>query len=307
MDGNNLLYRAYYKYSNMRSSNGLLSSVVYGVPYVIRGMLSQHDPDDMVVVFDGGRHAKRMELYPEYKAKRKQKITFDKENFYQQRDEAIKILSYLGVKHVLMKGMEADDIIWLMAKKLKRKNHVVIVSSDKDFNQLVSENLSVWNPKDSKRYTHKNIDSELGFSVKRFVDFLILDGDVSDNIKGMIGVGPAKAKDFISRTKSISNYLISGQEEIKSFQKNLLEPVFLLNRQLIDIRLFCRRHLKGTVIPIHVPKAKIKKGKLALICSKYEITTFIKKDFLKSFDKLLTKNSKIKVWQRKCLSWDLLE
>jgi len=306
IDGNNLLYRAYYKYTNMRSQSGLLSSIVYGFPYVLKGMLTMHSPDDVIVVFDGGRHEHRMKIYPAYKGDRKQKLNFDKEDFYNQRDQVIKILDYLGVKHVKMKGQEADDIIWMLAKKLKRENHVVIVSSDKDFKQLISENVSVYSPKEEKRFHIQNIETELGFPLKRYVDYLILDGDVSDNIKGLVGVGAVRAKDFISKTESISKYLINKQEEIKSFERSRLEPVFLLNRQLIDIRLFCRRYLKGLRVQINIPERKIKKKKLAFICSRYDITTFIKPDFLKAFEKLLTKNQNIKTWQ-KCSSWDLLE
>lgn len=304
VDGNNLLYRAYYKFSNMRSSKGLLTSIIYGFPYVLKGMLTQHDPDDMIIVFDGGRDEKRIELLPDYK-KRDKKLNFDRDDFYRQRGVLIEMLKLLGIKYVMARK-EADDVIWLLARKLKRKHHVLIVSSDKDFNQLVSEHVSIWNPKANKRYNHKNIDKELGFPVNRFVDYLILDGDQSDNIKGLVGVGQARAKHFIANTKSISDYLTNKQEEIKSFERSKLEPVFLLNRQLIDIRLFCRRYLKNLKIEINVPANKIKKKKLAYLCSSHSITTFIKPDFIKAFDKLLTKNKKIKTWP-KSSSWVLLE
>lgn len=291
IDGNNLLYRAYYKFSNLRTSKKVLSGIVYGFPYILNGMIKQQSPDDIIVVFDGGRDAKRMEVCPEYK-QRDKKLSFDSENFYEQKEAVVKLLTCLGVKIVQIPKREADDVIWLLTKRLKRKNQVVILSSDKDFNQLISESVSIYNPKAGKRITHKNCFGETGYEPHQCVDWLIMDGDASDNIKGLTGVGPAKIKDFFTKFDSIKEYLISSKEEVKSFPRHMLEPVFLRNRVLIDIRLFTQRYFDKSELFIRVPKQKINKAEFNMICSQYEISSFDEK-FVKNFKKLLKNDIKV--------------
>lgn len=288
IDGNNMLYRAYYKFNNLRSSKGLLTSIIYGFPYILQSLIKLQKPDKVYVVFDGGRDPKRIELLPDYK-KREKKAGFDAENFFFQKDELIKFLDILGIPHLTVEKREADDIIWLMARKLKRlKNNVVIVSSDKDFNQLICEGITIWNPKADKRFTVKNLKKEIGYEPHECVDYLILDGDTSDNIKGMPGVGNARALNFIKEQGSIRKYLTSDCDEMTSFPKVRLEEVFLLNRQLIDIKLFCRRYLKDVKITLPEPKVKkVSKKKIAFFCSKYSITSFNKNEFVKTFKNLL--------------------
>lgn len=288
IDGNNMLHRAYYKFQNLKNAKGVLTGVIYGFPYILRGLISLHKPQKVIVVFDGGRSKRRLEILPEYK-QRDKKAGFDADNFYFQKEKVQELLDILGIPYIQKKHTEADDLIWLLARKYKRKKYeVMIVSSDKDFNQCITKGISIWNPKADKRYTHLNLKKEVGYEPHECVDYLILDGDTSDNIKGMPGVGHARALNFIKEQGSIKKYLISNDEEMKSFPRNRLEPVFLLNRELIDIRFFCRRNLKG--VKLKIPKieiTKVKKKKLAFFCSSYSITTFIKDDFIKTFNKLL--------------------
>ena len=289
IDGNNLLYRAYYKFNNLRTSKGVLSGCIYGFPYILNSLIKFHLPDDVIVVFDGGRDKKRLDLLPDYKGSRKPKVSFDPEDFYRQRDEVIKILVTLGIKIIQQNGKEADDIIWLLARRYKRTWQVVIVSSDKDFVQLISKNVSIWNPKLSVRITHQNCKKIVGYNPEQCVDFLILDGDVSDNIKGLVGVGPASINDLFNRGYTIESYLISNDIELPKFKKSLLEPVFLINRRLINIRLFVRKYMSLRDANIIIPK-KIKSRELAFICSNHEITTFTDKGFIHAFEKLFKNN-----------------
>lgn len=288
IDGNNMLHRAYYKFQNLRNHKDELTGVIYGFPYILRGLISLHKPQKVIVVFDGGRDKRRMEILPNYK-KREPKAGFDPDNFYFQKDKVKELLEMLGVPVIEFKKREADDIIWLVSRKLKRKNHeVVIVSSDKDFNQLITKGISIWNPKADKRFTHLNLKNEVGYEPNECVDYLILEGDTSDNIKGMPGVGPVTALKFIAEKGSIKNYLTDDSIELKKFKRDILEPVYLLNRELIDIRFFCRRNLKEVKFKIPTPTLKkVKKKKLAYFCATYSITTFVKADFIKTFNNLL--------------------
>lgn len=288
IDGNNLAHRAYHKYSNMRATDGTPSSVTFGFPYILRSLLGIHKPAEVLVVFDGGRDKNRKKVWPEYKD-RERRPDFDYKDFQKQKKDTKKILKYLGIAYSEIKGTEADDIIWLYTRRYARMgNMVVIVSTDKDFNQLISPKVSLWNPFKNLRITHKNIEQQYGYTPQQCVDYLILDGDNSDNIPGYPKVGKKRAMGFIENYGSIKAYLIGNQPEDKLIKRKELEEVFLRNRQLIDIRLHCRRYFKGFDYSITNPsKGKLDHRKLSLICSDYSISTFIRDDFTKHFEKLL--------------------
>lgn len=296
IDGNNMLYRAYYKFTNLRTQKGVLSGVIYGFPLILNAVIKQHLPDDVIVVFDGGRDKERTKLWPDYKKSRgDKKINFDSDNFYFQKSEVVKMLMALGIKIVEVPKREADDVIWMLTKKLKIKNQVIIVSSDKDFNQLISQNVSIWNPKAANRLTHKNLQKEVGYTPEQCVDRLIMEGDDSDNIPGLVGVGAARARDFLEKHNSIESYLKSNCEELKSFPKNRLEEVFLRNRILIDIRLFCRRYFDKNDLQIMIPGKKVNRTEFNMVCSNYEISSFNEGNFIRTFEKLLKNNDKNKL------------
>lgn len=287
IDGNNLCHRAYHKFKQMRSSEGKQSGVAFGFLYILRSLINLHSATDVVVVFDGGRHPKRLELLPNYKD-RKKKEDFDIKSFISQKEDVKKFLKYFCIKYVDVKGTEADDIIWLIARKVKKENPVVIVSTDKDFNQLISPSVSIWHPWKDKRITHKNIKELYGYTPEQCVDYLILVGDNSDNIKGYPGIGDKRALSFLAK-HSIKEYLYTyDHEEHSIIKRRKLEEIYLLNRKLIDIRLFCRKYFKINLKEvIKKPKKKINKKKIAVLASDYSITTFHKEDFQKTFKKLL--------------------
>lgn len=299
IDGNNMLYRAYYKFQNLRTTKRSPSGIIYGFPYILNSLIKTHLPDEVIVVFDGDRDKKRLELHPEYKGSktRKARINFDRDDFFRQRNEVVKILHYLGIKILYQRNKEADDLIWLLARRYKRDNTVVIVSSDKDFAQFISKNVSIWDPKINQRITHKNCFEIKGYTPENCVDWLTLTGDDSDNIKGMMGVGPGRAKDFFKRGHTIESYLTSDCEEINAFPRTLLEPVFLINRKLIDVRFFVRKYMSLRDATINIPKG-INKKELAFICSKHELSTFTSSNFLHAFEKLLKNNKNNKLCQK---------
>lgn len=287
IDGNNLLHRAYNKFKNMATKGGVKSSIVFGFPYILKSLITLHKPTKVIVVFDGGKAKARKKLLPDYK-KRDKREDFDYDDFIKQKKDLEKILSYLGIAYTSKRHEEADDIIWLYARNYKRKGYyVTIVSTDKDFNQLLSSRLSIYNPWKSDRITHKNVEKLYGYPPEQCVDYLILDGDKSDNIPGYPGVGPKTAIKFLKQFGSIRSFLI-GKDSFGKMDKRKLEELFLINRKMIDIRYYCRKHLKLKDVPlIYDTGKKIKKKKLALIASDYGITTFSKPDFINTYKNLL--------------------
>lgn len=286
IDGNNLAHRAYHQYKNMRSSDGKPSGVVFGVPYILWSLIRNHNPSDVLVIFDGGRDKNRLAAHPEYK-KREHKTDFDYENFISQKKDAQRILECLGIKMAFKKGLEADDIIWLYSRRLSKKGQVMIVSTDKDFVQLIDKNTSLWNPWKNERITHLNWQKHYKFSPEQCVDYLILDGDTSDNIPGYKGVGEKTALKFLSDYGSIENYLNDNNLVDKKIHKEVLVDIYKRNKLLIDIKFFCKTtKLKLKDIPIIKPE-KIDRKELNLVCSDYGINMFSKDDFILTYKKLL--------------------
>lgn len=287
IDGNNLLHRAYHKYKNMVSSDGVPSSMVFGFPYILNSLINLHKPNKVIVAFDGGKDKARLKVLPDYK-KRDIKGDFNYDNFIDQKKEVQRILECLGIPFSSKKGLEADDIIWLYARRYSRKGQVVIVSTDKDFIQLIDKNISIWNPWKNERITHLNYNKYYPFSPEQCVDYLTLDGDTSDNIPGYPGVGEKTAITFLETYGSIKNYLEDlSLPEHKKIKRNVLADIYKRNKLIIDIRFFCKTtKLKIKDIDL-IDTQKIDKRELAIISSKYSITTFNKQNFILTFKNLL--------------------
>jgi len=287
IDGNNLMYRAYYKFSSMKAVSGTPTGITYGFTFILKGLITQLQPQDIYVVFDGGRSKERMAILPGYKDRDK-KEGWDANDFYRQKAVTNEILSCLGIKVIEKAKTEADDVIWLLIRKLKRKNHVTLVSSDKDFNQCLSKNVDIWNPGKKCLITEDNVKKLFGYEAKQCVDYLILDGDDSDGIPGMPGVGPKTAIKFLEQYGSIYNFLDDESNTFMKWDRNVLVDKYLDNRQLIDLRLFVRKYLTSKDLVINNKGVtEINEEELQFICGENSIKTFMKPPFIKTFKNLL--------------------
>ena len=144
VDGNHVACRCFYSaVSNLRKSDGEATGVVYGFFksffYSLKKISGTRE--ESIVVWDGGKSVKRLELFPDYKKREKLK---DEEytEYLQQLTLIREGLTYLGVKQVYVSGVEADDVLSILANSCK--SNVVIVSGDKDFHQCVSDKVSIF-------------------------------------------------------------------------------------------------------------------------------------------------------------------
>ena len=173
---------------------GFLKSVGYAIKML--------GPTRTIIVFDGkGGSNRRRKLYPEYKAKRRtKKIRLNRVNDYENMDDerhsmfmqlsrCVEYLETLPVSILSVDSVEADDVIAYIAKQLLPKSNHIIMSTDKDFLQLVSDRISVWSPTKKKLYKPDVVKEEYGVTSKNLLMTRIFDGDVSDNIKGVMGIG----------------------------------------------------------------------------------------------------------------------
>ncbi len=296
IDGNNFAYRAKYAYPNM-SYEGLSTSLQYGVITMVRALIHAQQPDIVEICWDDRKHWRRMELNAEYKGHRqeaKAKKLFDKEDFYRQLALTKKALTLLGITQIQGKGMEADDYIYIRARKYHKKNIVAIASGDKDFAQcLTMKNVVLLAAnKKNARITAKNCTNYFKFEAHECVDYLVLDGDKSDDIQGYRGMGDVSIRKFLDKFGSISSFLEDESNVFPRIDRKKLLELYQLNRELIDLEYFYKRNLKGTheVEFIGKKQPKLKLKKFYLFCSNNNFTSLMKDSFVIPFKKLYGTN-----------------
>ena len=201
IDGLNLFFRN-FAMLNMVNPEGVHIGGLGGFFRSLGALIRQTDPTEVIVVFDGvGSSANRKNLVPEYKSNRNlQRITnwdtFDDMDEEQDSkiDQIVRIIQYLKtlpVKTIAIDKTEADDIIAYLGSIIPEKpeDKIIIVSSDKDFLQLVNENVLVYRPIEKEYYNEDTIKEKFNISPHNFIIYKTLLGDSSDKVKGIKGLG----------------------------------------------------------------------------------------------------------------------
>lgn len=223
VDGNNLLFRSYYAtaYTGniMRNKEGFPTNGLYGFVNMINKIIAEEIPEYMMVAFDIGKTF-RHEKYDEYKGGRKE----TPEDLKVQFPVAKKILTAMGIKYLECVGYEADDIIGTVALWCEKdpEYEALIVSSDKDLLQLISDETTVklLKTKDYIMMDKKTFIETYGFEPIKMIDLKALMGDASDNIPGVKGIGEKGAIKLLCEYGSLDGIYdnidkISGATKIK--------------------------------------------------------------------------------------------
>lgn len=245
LDAYALIFRGYYAFiKNPRiNSKGMDTSAIMGFMNSLMDVIKREKPDHLAVAFDKGGSALRNELFPEYKANR------------DATPEAIKIavpyiqalLNAMHIPIIEVAGFEADDLIGTIAKQAEKENYkVFMVTPDKDFAQLVSENIFMYKPaRMGNGIEIWGIPEVLAkFEIERpeqVIDYLGMMGDSADNIPGLPGVGEKTAKKFLAEYGSMEN-LLANTHELKGAIKTKIEAnkeLGLLSKRLATILLDC--------------------------------------------------------------------
>lgn len=287
IDGENLLHRSYHKFLKFKSSDGIPTGAIYGFLKILHSNIYRFNPTNVIVTFDNGRSKHRLDILPEYKAGRK-KLGMDYESLQTQKRVIMKILKRLGVPYIFDKGFkmnyEADDYIALLTEKFN--GNITILSSDKDFHQLITERVKIMSPSKDTIITEKNCKDLTGYNPNQCVDYLSLVGDDSDNIPGYRGIGDKRAITFINEYSSISQFLKSSKE-CKGINKETLKGVWKDNRRLIDLYYFLGLHpIPIENIPIVYGSSPIDTFRLMGIFDKYSLDSFKTSIFIDEFKNL---------------------
>lgn len=207
IDGNNMAYRARYAYD--LSYRGYDVSVMYGVMRMLQALLSKYKPNGIIFCWDGGVPDYRKRLVPQYKANRKSGKDGSHEQFVSQMVELETMMPHFGILQLRRIGIEADDLIY-HASHAVQADRVMIVTSDDDLTQAVTETVSIIRPR--KGRDEIITQDDILYRPEDYVEWKALQGDSSDNIPGVKGVGP-KTADKIMRDEPISDRLAAKVSE----------------------------------------------------------------------------------------------
>ena len=211
VDGSNFLFRAYHGLPPLTTPNGEPTGAIFGTLNMLRKLISKYEPDKMAVVFDAKGKSFRNDIYPEYKAHRPPMP----DDLRPQIEPLHEIIRAMGIPLICHGGVEADDVIGTLATQAAQNDTpVLIVSSDKDLAQLVTENVKLL---DGLKYTLRGEDEVIEkFAVRpdQIIDYLALMGDSADNIPGVPSVGPKTAAKWLAEYNTVEN-IIENAEAIK--------------------------------------------------------------------------------------------
>ncbi len=226
LDAYALIFRGYYALiKNPRiNSKGQDTSAIMGFTNSLFDVIKREQPDHLAVCFDKDGSAERTEIYEDYKANRDETPDVIRQSIPIIKD----ILKAMHIPVVEISGMEADDIIGTLAKQAEKENYkVYMVTPDKDFGQLVSENIFMYRP--ARMGNAIEIwgipEVQKRFGVERpeqVIDYLGMMGDASDNIPGLPGVGDKTAKKFIKQYGSLEG-LLDNIDQLKGKMKEKVE------------------------------------------------------------------------------------
>ena len=283
IDGNNLAHRATHKF-NLTTGDGRSSSVVYGFVYILSSLLTRLPSDEVFVVFDGSRSKHRIGMLPDYKQRTSRFTDKEHSEFVDQIDWLKNNLGLANCKVVHDSKMEADDLIYIITK-LYPKSMKTIVSSDKDFIQLLGPKVKIYNPFKNKIVHTENVVSEYGFSEKECVDYLSLDGDKSDHIPGVPGMGPVRIREFLDTFGSVPNFLEAEDRGKFSKYEGIIRSIYTRNKSLIGLRSFFIKFIKIKEIPIARTQWDEEKFNSKLLRD-FQIRLFTKPGVVKVFKRL---------------------
>ncbi|MDL2260414.1 DNA polymerase I [Deltaproteobacteria bacterium OttesenSCG-928-K17] len=202
MDASAFIHRAFHAIRNLTTKSGQPTGAVYGFTSTLLKLLKEKKPKALAVVFDSRGPGRRHQLYPEYKANRG---PMD-EDLAAQQEPIRRIVAALGLYGLEKPGFEADDLIAAGARFFENKNQkVVIVSGDKDFYQLLSSRVSMYDPDPKKEsaLTREAFKERFGLEPDAFLDMQALMGDSSDNIPGVPKVGEKTAQKLMVKFGSL--------------------------------------------------------------------------------------------------------
>ncbi len=205
IDGNSILNRAFYGVRLLTTKDGKFTNGIFGFMNILIGMLEEYKPDSVAVAFDVKSPTFRHQMYDAYKGTRKPAPSELIEQFPTLKE----LLGYLGFTVVEKPGYEADDILGTLSASCGKDDFCYIATGDRDSLQLVRENVNVllattkMGKSETVKYDIAKINEVYGVTPEKLIDIKAIQGDTSDNIPGVAGIGEKGAADLIQKFGSI--------------------------------------------------------------------------------------------------------
>jgi DNA polymerase-1 len=235
VDGSSYLYRAYHAMPNLSNSEGFSTGAIYGVINMIKKLLQDYQPEQMVVVFDAKGKTFRDDLYADYKANRPPMP----EDLREQVPPLLEIVSSLGLPMLQIDRVEADDVIGTLSRQAEKEGREVLISTgDKDMAQLVDKHTRLINTMTNTELDEDAVLQKFGVRPDQIIDYLALIGDTSDNVPGIPKVGPKTAAKWLAEHDNIDE-LVQQADTIKGkIGENLRANLdqLKLSRELVTIK-----------------------------------------------------------------------
>ena len=244
IDGSGYIFRAYYALPPLsRKSDGLPTGAVSGFCSMLFKLLedsrsddSIHKPTHFAVIFDSARKTFRNEIYSEYKANRSEAP----DDLIPQFEYIRKSVKAFNLPSIELINYEADDLIATYAKQITELGaKATIISSDKDFMQLVSSEIRLYDPMKSKVLGEKEVVEKFGVKPNQVIDVQSLAGDSSDNVPGVPGIGIKTASELINKYKTLDVLLKKAKEIPQNKRRETLlanKDKALLSRKLVTLK-----------------------------------------------------------------------
>lgn len=286
VDGSSYLYRAFHALPPLANSKGHPTGAIYGVINMINKLLHDQGTDHFVVIFDAPGKTFRNDWYSEYKANRPPMP----DDLRPQIEPIHQIIKAMGLPLIMIKNVEADDVIGTLSKEAASNGMDVIISTgDKDMTQLVDQNITLINTMNDEKLDRNGVKQKFDVYPEQIIDYLTLMGDKADNIPGIPGVGAKTASKWLNKYLTLEN-LINKSDEIsgKIGEKLRSSLSFLpLSKKLVTID----RDLDLRLKPSDLKRVSIDTEKLKSIYKELELKTFYSQ-ISETPDKIPLKKSK---------------
>lgn len=201
LDGVNVAFR----YLHRKNYNNFTEDYIR----TVTSLAKSYQAKRVICCFDAGASVYRRTLFPDYKANRKIERTEEEQERFNEFFECLNnTIEELPFEHYKFKGIEADDLIAYFSLHLTKKyEHTWIVSSDRDLYQLLTDKVSIFNLFSRKEITLEYLNENFGLTPREYAFSRIIEGDKSDNIFGIEGIGPKRSAGLVKEYKTLENLL----------------------------------------------------------------------------------------------------
>lgn len=236
IDGHSQIYRAYYApFGDLTSPTGEPTRATYVFSRMLLRFIADRKPDYLAMAVDGpAEKLHRRKIYADYKITRKP----TPEDLPVQIERIMQVVEAMGIPILRAEGYEADDIMATAAEKFAGEEmNVVLISRDKDLDQLVTDNVILYEPMKGETFDPAAIEAKKGYSPDKAVEIQTLCGDSIDNIPGIPGVGPKTAVKLIAQYGSVDAVVAHADELTPKLKENILAgaETLKLSRELVTL------------------------------------------------------------------------